>query len=453
MRELVSLDWLQSGKSIPPRSQLERIKKYQDNRKLFYGDQSEVFREQLNRIKPFLDESVVSETYPVVFNYNRLITLKTVDLICGEPPEITAANDRGQETLDEIMKTISLNKIIMDVSRMGDSVVRVFKGQDGKNKTALVKPDMWYPVIDDDTGDIMHHVIIGILHDEQGRPQKLRVQIHSKGSYEQREYAYDGECVGGELSRDIYRTGLSDFAIVHFPNVTTSDSMFGVDDYTPIDSIMSELMVRVVQVNRILDKHAAPSMQGPDTALQYNDKNKNYEVKAGNYFINDVDDGKVEYLTWDGNISAAFTMIEKLLEQLYIISEMGGALLGAEGSAGQASSGTALRLRMINPLVKAKRISRIVEPRLKHLISLVSEIGYRRVKEDDISIDWFDGLPDDSTEVAQTVQTWSGATAASTRQKVAYIHSNWSDEEIDEEVERIMQENGITVDNPDDLTT
>ena len=135
MKELVSLDWLQSGKSIPPRSQLERIKKYQDNRKLFYGDQSEVFREQLNRIKPFLDESVVSETYPVVFNYNRLITLKTVDLICGEPPEITAANDRGQETLDEIMKTISLNKIIMDVSRMGDSVVRVFKGQDGKNKT------------------------------------------------------------------------------------------------------------------------------------------------------------------------------------------------------------------------------------------------------------------------------------------------------------------------------
>ena len=112
-----------------------------------------------------------------------------------------------------------------------------------------------------------------------------------------------------------------------------------------------------------------------------------------------------------------------------------------------------MRLRMINPLVKAKRISRIVEPRLKHLISLVSEIGYRRVKEDDISIDWFDGLPDDSTEIAQTAQIWSGATAASTRQKVAYIHSNWSDEEIDEEVERIMQENGITVDNPDDLTT
>ena len=30
--------------------------------------------------------------------------------------------------------------------------------------------------------------------------------------------------------------------------------------------------------------------------------------------INDIDDGRVEYLTWDGNINVAFAIIDKLLD-------------------------------------------------------------------------------------------------------------------------------------------
>ena len=50
----------------------------------------------------------------------------------------------------------------------------------------------------------------------------------------------------------------------------TSDRVYGIDDYTDLDSIVSEIEVRISQISKILDKHAEPSMQGPETALQLN---------------------------------------------------------------------------------------------------------------------------------------------------------------------------------------
>lgn len=70
-------------------------------------------------------------------------------------------------------------------------------------------------------------------------------------------------------------TGLNDFAVLHVPNTTTSRSLYGMDDYTDIDSIVSELEVRIDQIARVLDKHTDPTMQGPRSAL--------IKDAAGNY--------------------------------------------------------------------------------------------------------------------------------------------------------------------------
>ena len=50
----------------------------------------------------------------------------------------------------------------------------------------------------------------------------------------------------------------------------TSDRVYGIDDYSDLDSIISELEVRISQISKILDKHAEPSVQGPSSALVRN---------------------------------------------------------------------------------------------------------------------------------------------------------------------------------------
>ena len=196
-------------------------------------------------------------------------------------------------------------------------------------------------------------------------------------------------------------TGTKDFAVIHISNVTTSDSPFGHDDYIHIDSIISELMIRFGQIQNILDKHASPSLQGPLTALEYDERSRSYRLKLANYFAKNPEDEEVKYLTWDGNLEAAFQEIEKLIDQLLIISEMGSALLGSVDSAGRAVSGTTMKLRMMNPLMKARRLVKNLHKGLIEALVGISQIGYQQLTKDDFRIEWYDGLPDDPMEEAQ----------------------------------------------------
>ena len=61
------------------------------------------------------------------------------------------------------------------------------------------------------------------------------------------------------------------------------------------------------------------------------------------------------YVTWDGQLEAAFKQIDLLMEQLYILSETSAAAFG-QLKAGLAESGTALRRLMMAPLAKVNSI-------------------------------------------------------------------------------------------------
>ena len=67
---------------------------------------------------------------------------------------------------------------------------------------------------------------------------------------------------GGQIGRAaeperVTLTGLDDIAVIHVPNTTTSRQLHGIDDYVDIDSIVSEIEVRLDQIAKVLDKHTA----------------------------------------------------------------------------------------------------------------------------------------------------------------------------------------------------
>ena len=64
--------------------------------------------------------------------------------------------------------------------------------------------------------------------------------------------------------------------------------------------------------------------------------------------------------------------VELLINQLYILSEMGAALLFPK-LGNQAISGTAMRFKMVNPLAKARRIANALTRPVRKLFAALSD--------------------------------------------------------------------------------
>lgn len=463
---LYNLDWLAPGKPYPPKSEASRILRYQENAKLFSNEQfgdnigpyhNTLYEACLSRIGDCVPGFSNSCVFPVVLNYQRAISLKTADLVCGEAPIITGKDTSDTDEITLIRETTDFNSklysTVLDLSRYGDAIWRVFKNEDTKKGDfTLWNPGEWFPIVRDDgtLREYLHVVCWKVnIGTEESPIWELRVQIHDKGFYEERTYAMDsaGGAIGSlKKSGNKVSTGLKTNAIIHLRNIQTSNTVYGYDDYMPIDSLLSEILTRIGQISKILDVHASPAMSGPASMLEMDPKTGKRYLKAGKFFAVNPGEEPPEYLTWDGQLTAAFKELEVLLQQLYMLSELGEALLGTMGNGGQAISGTAMRFKLANPLIKARRVANGMTLKVKQLVSAVSSLGFISIPEDAISVEWEDGLPDDPREMAETAKLVTGADQLMPREvaiaeffdKTASEAADWV-RRIDQEAEEAQQ--------------
>lgn len=436
---LTNLNWLADGAPYPPAAEKERITQYRENEKLFLTKHSEVWRSDFEAIARRLRK----KNYDVetVFNYQQLLSKKTADFVCGEPPTIETEGDT-----DELTKMLArhgfntkLYESVIDLSRFGNAITKIV----GKG-LSIVSPRYWFPIVDlADLKNIIQHVIAYPVNpDSKGTMTELYVEIHDIGNVEQRTYSFDGNSniIGKQKGEPkTLSTGLQDFAIHPLTNITHSGSIYGIDDYAIINSIVAKIMWRLHCADIILDKHSEPSVSGPQSALDFDAKTGMYFLNLANYFTrNSKEDPDVNYITWDGNLESNFKEIEKLLEQLYVLSEMGQAFMEG-GGGGQASSGTALKLRMVSPRIKAARIANMNAAPVKKLIYLLAQVNGVSLDYDTINIKWNDGLPVDEVEQVNNLVNATGGKAIMS-QYSALKARGLSDADVDAELEQMAEE-------------
>jgi hypothetical protein len=167
----------------------------------------------------------------------------------------------------------------------------------------------------------------------------------------------------------------------------------------------------------------------------------------GNFFPRDSkDDPDISYITWDGQLQAAFQELEELKNMLYLTSETGSTLLGETDKAGQAASGTALRLKMSSPLAKVKRLRMRFDGALKKAIYLCSQLqGKDIINLNDycINITWQDGIQDDPLEEAQITSILTQNKAVMSQFTAIKKVQDLDDESAEKELERIREEEVI----------
>lgn len=435
---LYDMSWLQQGRPFPPAEEKARITRYTQNAALFDGDHFadshfrhrngfqvdgiDIYRDCASRIRRIVGNFDDIISFPVLLNYQKLLSLKIADLVVGEPPTISCNSD----SLNNEIKNAriftdfesQLHSGLIDISRYGDAVVRVFKDEKTKKNTfTMWDPAEWYPIVaQDGSRRILAHCLCWIVNLEPD-PQKvpdyrLHVQEHSvatPGQYTETVYKMDrykgtiGKRVGEPT---VVKTGLDKCAVIHLKSFKVTNTVYGYDDYMGIDSILAEIMVRIGQISKILDKHAQPNMTGPVSMLSTNSKTGEKYLKRGSFFAISPGETPPSYLTWEGNLEAAFKELEILLNQLYIISETGASLLGAT-VGNNVISGTAFRYSLASPLSKARRIANSLTNPIKELFSMLVP----GLDINDISIKWADGLPDDPRELMELVKLATGKTS------------------------------------------
>lgn len=458
---LTNLDFLKIGQQFPPKCEEERIKEYIQNKRIFDGEHAEIYKAQLKRVFRYMDDIYGNlfgvESFVTDLNFQRLISVKTADLLSIDDIKIMVQDKTKQKDLDSILGKNDIYTtaylVALDMSRYGTGIFYVYK--DGFDwKIDITQPRLWFPIVNPkNIRKIQYHVLC-IPQQKNDNETELYCEIHERGKYTTLTLLVKNNKIVKVIEdAKVIETGMKDFAVIPVNNLISSDTIFGKSDYEICDSLVAELMVRVSQVNKILDKFSEPNLMGPNSAIEYNHKTGKHELKLGGRYFGINPGEKMEYLTWDAQLSANMEQIRLLLNLLYQLTEMSGTLLGdvEATKSGTPTSGIAYKHRMESTLQKLKRFRLALDTGIRKAICATCQAQGLNITENELIIEWKNSLTDEK-EQAEILNIKTGGKPVMSQVRAIMMANDMTMEEAEEEYQRILQEemqaNPLLVPNP-----
>lgn len=453
------IDFLQPGQLWPPLKERGRLERYKNNKLLYMGNHREAFISLLN--SPRND---VKLSLDVVANFPRAVTKLFTDLLFVEPPKIQGKEDVHNVFVNEFSQRCQVTRNCRLAARgqsiRGDAVFKLYR-IDNKAYLSVIPASMWFPVypaLNTDTPDA--HVLAWIVEKENNKNDNgdgikyLRAEIHAPGVVYQRAYLVDKGSIQrpadlaeiGEESPQQVVTGIDKPLVFVVTNERDDESVYGIGDYDCGRSLFFELDARLSQISRILDKHADPAMTGPalETRTIYAaDGTAKLAVptSGGRYFALSPGMEPPQYITWDAQLSAAFSQVEGILNQLYIDTDTNAAAFSLI-SGGSVPSGTALKRLLMRPLARVANKRDEFDPVLKEIFTTAAKLEGKVGAEFDIT--WRDGLPDDPMESAQIAQIRTAGKATASIKSMLGMLDNLSGDVLEEELSLIKEDDSAS---------
>jgi hypothetical protein len=481
---LSPIQYFHEGSYYPPQEHKERIDRYKRNKKVFKGENFEVFKD-FNGSKKEKDLLYIS------VNLAGVICKKSADFLFGETVQIKAGNgDSSKEQLafDRIKEDNGLNILTYESALSnayrGDSFIKVRYGQEygGEIPQELdpsrviiepLNPEHVFPEASlyNKNKIVAYHVAVPVQVEIEGQELwQLFIESHYAGRIEYRVYNMEPietvnygayfEVVCWKISNEVLEgrsmvlTGVSLPLVVHVPNYGTDDTWEGLDDISEHMAIFDEINNRLTQIADILDKHSDPAMAVPSGILGEDEQgNPIFSVQQDKVFeVMGKDDVIPQYVTWDGQLSQAFTELDKLIDILLTTAEIPAVALGkSDGGGTSGTSGLAIKWRMNNLLAKINRKRQYYERGLKQVFNLAQllevAVGVADYTLTKPQFTFQDGLPKDDTQEATVMNIRTGG-AKTISQKTAIMRmENMTEEQAETEIERIQEEAKANMEN------
>jgi hypothetical protein len=466
-----------SGDYYPPVEDRDRIDRYRRNKKLFKGQNFEVF-------KNFDGSKKKQDLLYVSVNLAGIICKKSADFLFGESVQVKAGSGDSSPEQDAFnrfteqndMSILNYESALSNAYR-GDSFIKVRYGQEygGELSKQLdparviiepIDPMHVFPETSlyNKNKIVAYHVAVPVLVDvDEQEVWQLFIESHYAGRIEYRvfnlealETNYLGSYyevinwkIGEEIleGREVVQTGVPMPLVVHIPNFATDDSWEGIDDITEHVAILDEINNRLTQIADILDKHSDPAIAIPSGILgEDGEGNPTFQVSQDKVFeVMGKDDVIPQYITWDGQLQQAFTELEKLVDMLLTTAEIPAVALGkSDGGGTSGTSGLAIKWRMNNLLAKINRKRQYYNRGLKK-VYMIAQLLEQAVGVADYEpampvLTFQDGLPKDDNQEATVMNIRTGG-AKTLSQKTAIMRmEGMTPEQAEAEIKQIQEE-------------
>lgn len=460
-------------KEFPYKEHKQRLQNYSHYDMLFDGRHFDAFAIKINN-QQFTEQ--YQRLKYVQANFAGLISKVVADMLAGEPISVRVEDKKLQQWLDNFVFENSLHTQLWESavinSRRGDDLFKVRAGKlhpEDKDNTIIMEQQtaaVYYPKIKNGNYRARPEHQELAWEVEINEEKYVRIERHFPGRIENELWSVKDGKLDNEVSLSLLGddqpepsqdTGVSRSLITHIPN-WRAGSYFGVSDYHDLESLMFAVNNRMTKNENVLDKHTDPILALPEGVLD--EQGNIRQDKLGMFTIPDNEMGagqpnKPEYITWNANLEASFSQIDKLIEFLYMTSETSPDAFGMGGDGNSAvESGRALKLRLMRTISKVNRKKRYYDQRLKEALLNAQELaisgGYKVMGEkhpgtaEVPQIIWQDGLPIDEIEQIEAENSRIEGGTESTVDAIMRLDDINRDEAA-EKAERIKQEQTVQV--------
>lgn len=461
------------GGTFPPKNHRKRISRYRDNENLFKGFHYEVFQ----RRREHLSTNQNNLLY-ISANLPALICKKSADFLFGEPVSFDAGkeeNSKEQERLEGFNLEHDMNILNYESSLgnayRGDSFYKIRWGQQWRGNVdkkldpfrLFIEPQnanyVFPESLPGDAKNIFVYHIAVPVHDRENE-YLLKVESHYPGKIVERTFRMRPNQVdfkGKIITFDIYAEikGVSNSTntdvpyplVVHIPNYALEDSWEGLDDLSEHHSLFDEINMRLSLIAEILDKHSDPAMAVPPGSLDEDENGQPiFHAQRDKIFEQDHNEPEPKYITWDGQLNAAFKELDVLIDYLLMTAEIPAVVLGKDNSGTSGASGSGIKQRMNSLLLKIKRKRQYYEKGLRRVILIAqllehaksSKVDYEVVQQPRILFN--ERLADDEMEKATVAQIRTGGKPTKSQKSILMEDYKLTEEQADNELERIKEE-------------
>ncbi len=416
------------GQPWPNKDDKLRLESYKHYDQLYFGDHYSAFAIKTRQKNKYGFADQYAKLRYVVANFPGLISRVIADMLFGEPLVVDVKDANTQAWVDGLIDDTHLLAQLYESSlansRRGDSIFKI-RGTDlgtsnAKIHVEEVTPAYYFPSISSASarGQVDQELLAWTWTSEDGKTTYLQEEIHEPGKITTKLFEYDPnsekvvqQYTDQEMKKliavdPIFETNIKHNLIFHVPNVRDGSQYFGTSDYKDLETLFYALNNRITKVDNILDKHSDPILAVPPGVLDENGSvNKSslgmFEVRNDNPGFN-----KPEYIVWNANLESAFQEVEKMVDFLFMFSEVSPATMGMD-KTGQAESGRALKFKLLRTIAKRNRKKIYYDIMIKEMLETAQEFGQAwnikidgktvtTVQKPDIK--WGDGVIPDYTE-------------------------------------------------------
>lgn len=465
------------GKSYPPKDHQSRIKRYRKNKELVLCN-----KRLLDDIRSKL---AIDEHQYIYANYAGLICKKAADLLFGDSP-IYSAGEEGspeQQAIDRIVKDNALNTTNYEMANgnayRGDAFYKLKWAQNYRGvlpedadpyRVMIDAQNASYVFPETILGDrkkiSVYHIAVPVSKEIDGGKIKweLEVEKHEPGIITTSRYEMDPvstvgtEVVEWVITREVGESAILDTKVplplvVHVPNFALDDSWEGIDDISEHEALFREINNRLTQIATILDKHADPILTVPEGVLEEGPDGEP-QVRAAYAKVFEVagkSDVIPQYITWDGQLEAAFKEVDKLVDALLTTAEMPPVALGRENAGTSGATGLAVKYRMGPLLSKIARKRQYFDKALTEVIytaqllecaHTTKEAEYTPTKP---HIIFSDGLPTDEREQAEIASLRTGGKPTMSVSDAIKRLDRYTDEQVTRTIDQISADEARAV--------